>query len=364
MTDLLLPDVSEFQTGPSTPDWAGIKKQNGGAGIIRVGYGHDHLDHMFVANYTALKATKFSFTGLYHYIVAGQDITAQARAFCAWIGPPAAVAPGTVFMCDLEEGAGNQHDRAMAWLGFVDKFYGLDARPLPERSWLYSGASFAVSAGLAPIFASPRRTWVAAYSAAEPKLGHTLWQSTNGKTGRTSPRGPGAVSATRRCTTGRWPGWPPRAGRPRPRTRRAASTSPPGSSALGGRRRQARRAARRCCSITAVHSKTFGEPLARLPPPYVAVTRAEPPRAGRDLLHDRPVSWDPRLQHAQPPRRLLLGTRSAAGRFFVCPRARVTVLDAFSLGSGHAPPHPPGKPGEPEPVPVAITHRRMSPRYA
>ena len=165
------------------PDWAGIKKQNGGAGIIRVGYGHDHLDHMFVANYTALKANKFSFTGLYHYIVAGQDITAQARAFCAWIGPPAAVAPGTVFMCDLEEGAGNQHDRAMAWLGFVDKFYGLDARPLPERSWLYSGASFAVSAGLAPIFASPRRTWVAAYSAAEPKLGHTLWQSTNGKTG-------------------------------------------------------------------------------------------------------------------------------------------------------------------------------------
>ena len=183
MTDTLLPDVSEFQTGPSTPDWAGIKKQNGGAGIIRVGYGTSHLDHMFVANYTALKANKFSFTGLYHYIVAGQDITAQARAFCAWIGPPAAVAPGTVFMCDLEEGAGNQHDRAMAWLGFVDKFYGLDARPLPERSWLYSGASFAVSAGLAPIFASPRRTWVAAYSAAEPKLGHTLWQSTNGKTG-------------------------------------------------------------------------------------------------------------------------------------------------------------------------------------
>ena len=65
----------------------------------------------------------------------------------------------------------------------MDKFYGLDARPLPERSWLYSGASFAVSAGLAPIFSSPRRTWVAKYSAAEPKLGHTLWQSTNGKTG-------------------------------------------------------------------------------------------------------------------------------------------------------------------------------------
>ena len=104
---------------------------------------------MFVANYTAAEANKYSFTGLYHYIVAGQDITAQARAFCAWIGPPAAVAPGTVFMCDLEEGAGNQRGRAEAWLGFVDKFYGLDARPLPERSWLYSGASFAGPLGSA-----------------------------------------------------------------------------------------------------------------------------------------------------------------------------------------------------------------------
>ena len=183
MTDTLLPDVSEYQTGPSTPDWAGIKKQNGGAGICRVGYGHSHLDHMFVSNYTAMKHQRFSFTGLYQYIVAGQDITAQARAFCAWIGPPSAIAPGTVLIADLEEGGGDQLGRANAWLGHVDHYYGLDRQPLPARSWLYAGASFAADHGLTPIFASQRHTWVAAYSAAEPRLGHTLWQSTDGSAG-------------------------------------------------------------------------------------------------------------------------------------------------------------------------------------
>ena len=258
--------MSEFQAPSSgnAPDWAGIKKQNGGAGIIRVGYGHDHLDHMFVANYTALKANKFSFTGLYHYIVAGQDITAQARAFCAWIGPPAAVAPGTVFMCDLEEGAGNQRGRAEAWLGFVDKFYGLDARPLPERSWLYSGASFAVSAGLGPVFSSPRRTWVAKYSAAEPKLGHTLWQSTNGQVGSHIT----AWAGCGKCDTSVYhgplaglaaTGWKAPAAHPQgfhgeyvtagqlPLAGVAAKLGVPASTLL---------------RMTAVHYKTFGDPLA------------------------------------------------------------------------------------------------------
>ncbi len=181
---MLLPDVSEFQTGPSAPDWAGIKKQNGGAGICRVGYGTGHLDHMFVSNYTAMKKNKFSFTGLYHYIVAGQDMAAQARQFCAWVGPPSAIAPGTVFMCDLEEGGPPQLGRANTWLTLVDKFYNLDTQPLNMRSWLYSGQSFAVDTGLSPIFNSARRTWVASYKATEAGLlPHTLWQSTNGKLG-------------------------------------------------------------------------------------------------------------------------------------------------------------------------------------
>lgn len=183
---VLLPDVSEFQTAASgnAPNWAGIKKQNGGAGICRVGYGTAHLDHMFVSNYTALKTNKFPFIGLYHYLVATQDAAAQARQFCSWVGPPSAIAPGTVFMCDLEEGGGNQSGRAESWLSIVDKFYNLDTQPLNMRSWLYSGQSFAVNQGLAPIFHSARHTWIAAYQSSEAGLlPHTLWQSTNGKVG-------------------------------------------------------------------------------------------------------------------------------------------------------------------------------------
>jgi hypothetical protein len=178
---VLLPDVSEFQAGLTAPDWAGIKKQNGGAGICRVGYGSHHLDNMFVSNYTALKVNKYSFIGLYHYLVGSQDATAQATQFCNWVGPRSAIAPGTVFICDLEEGSGNQAGRADAWLTHVDAFYGLDTQPLNVRSWLYSGQNFAVATGLTPIFNSARRTWVAAYQSSElGLLPHTLWQSTDG----------------------------------------------------------------------------------------------------------------------------------------------------------------------------------------
>lgn len=188
---ILLPDVSEFQTGGSAPDWAGIKTKNGGAGIIRVGYGATHLDHMFVANYTAMKDSKYQFIGLYHYLVAGQDPAAQAAQFCKWVGPKTAVAPGTVFMLDLEEGNGDQSGRANTWLSHVDQFYGLDSQPLNKRSWLYSYTSFVASHNLAAIFASQRHTWVAAYQNSPPVIGHTLWQSTDGKSGANITNWPG-----------------------------------------------------------------------------------------------------------------------------------------------------------------------------
>ena len=61
-----LPDVSEFQSpaGGNAPNWAGIKSQNGGAGIIRVGYGNAHRDAMLVPNRVAIKSLKFGFCGL------------------------------------------------------------------------------------------------------------------------------------------------------------------------------------------------------------------------------------------------------------------------------------------------------------
>jgi hypothetical protein len=190
-----MPDVSEFQTASSgsAPNWAGIKAQNGGAAIIRVGYGITHLDGMFVSNYTALKQQNFAFKGLYHYLRADQDALTQAGAFCNWVGPRSALAPGSIPMLDLEEGGGNQFNRALTWLNFVDHFYGLDQLPLDKRSWLYSGQFFAVNAGLSPIFNSARHTWIAAYQSSEAGLlPHTLWQSTNGQVGANKTNWSGA----------------------------------------------------------------------------------------------------------------------------------------------------------------------------
>jgi len=188
---ILLPDVSEFQTGASAPDWAGIKAKNGGAGIIRVGYGNAHLDHMFVSNYTAMKNHEYKFMGLYQYLRKDQDPVSQAEAFCKWIGPKSAVAPGTVFILDLEEGDGNQAARAQSWLNSVDTFYGLNGQTMDKRSWLYSYTSFVTAHGLTSIFSSQRHTWIAAYQNSPPIIGHTLWQSTDGKSGANITNWPG-----------------------------------------------------------------------------------------------------------------------------------------------------------------------------
>src|SRR5437660_4052599 len=60
-----LPDVSEFQSPASgnAPNWAGIKSQNGGAAIIRVGYGNAHRDGMLGSNRATITSLKFGFCG-------------------------------------------------------------------------------------------------------------------------------------------------------------------------------------------------------------------------------------------------------------------------------------------------------------
>ncbi len=179
-----LPDVSEFQSpaNGNAPHWAGIKSQNGGAAIIRVGYGNAHRDGMLVSNRATIKSLEFGFRGLYQYLRAGQDVRSQANAFINWIGPH--LNEGEIPILDLEEGSGDQSGRANQWFDIIDHAYDLTSLPLGQRSWLYSGQNFAVSAGLAPIFNSARRSWVAAYQSSEAGLlPHTLWQSTNGQVG-------------------------------------------------------------------------------------------------------------------------------------------------------------------------------------
>jgi|SRR5215475_5292159 len=174
---MLLPDISEWQNGA---DIAGIRKQTP-AIILRAGYGYGHLDYMFNVWRPKVKAAGFRFTGLYHYVRASQDITMQAKTFCAWVG---ALNTGEIPILDLEEGGGDQSGRANAWLSYVDKFYGLDKLPLSQRSWLYSYPYFIRDTGLNPIFESDRHTWLAAYSSTEPATPfHTLWQCNDGVTG-------------------------------------------------------------------------------------------------------------------------------------------------------------------------------------
>jgi len=180
---LLLPDFSENQSSGApdwipTPDFAGVMRQNGGAAIIRVSYGIDHLDHCFTRNRQAAQHHGYAFLGLYQYILPG-DIAAQARAFCQWVGD---LAPNEIPIADIEEGSGDQSGRAETWFGIVDSALGLSPQPLPKRSWLYSGEYFLTSQ-LDQVCTSGRSIWVAAYRDAEPTLGHILWQPTDGKQG-------------------------------------------------------------------------------------------------------------------------------------------------------------------------------------
>jgi glycosyl hydrolase family 25 len=137
---------------------------------------------MLVSNRAKIRPLGFGFCGLYQYLRADQDVTSQASAFINWIGPD--LNPGEIPILDLEEGSGDQSSRATQWFGIIDDTYHLASLPLSQRSWLYSGQDFAVSAGLTPIYDSARRTWIAAYADSDTGLlPHTLWQSTNGQVG-------------------------------------------------------------------------------------------------------------------------------------------------------------------------------------
>jgi GH25 family lysozyme M1 (1,4-beta-N-acetylmuramidase) len=169
---LNLPDVSEFQ--PNV-DWAAVAQHNGGAAIIRAMYGAGHVDGAWYGGARRSDAHKAGIhvLGIYQYLVAGEDAVAQAEAFVRLVGK---LEPGEFAALDLEEGAGDQLQRANAWLDYVDHHL---TYPGYRGSWLYSGASFFESAGLMPIADSKRHTWVAAYESAPPAVPHTLWQNSS-----------------------------------------------------------------------------------------------------------------------------------------------------------------------------------------
>lgn len=175
MATLLIPDVSEWQ---ADVDFAALKRQNGGAVILRAAYGASHPDLKFAAWRTRAHNAGLRAVGIYQYIVASQDITTQAKAFVSLVGKRNA---GEWFIADIEEGGGNQAGRAKTWISYVQQHLG-------GVCWVYSGESFSGSHGLR----SAAPLWIAAYRSTEPTAKHVLWQCTNGKDGAHVTSWPGA----------------------------------------------------------------------------------------------------------------------------------------------------------------------------
>lgn len=178
MTQLLLPDFSEFQANASMP---GVKKQNGGAVILRAHNG-SREDYSFTAHRRAAQAAGFAFIGIYQYVAPAGSPVSQARALAAVIGK---LAPNEIPVLDIEDPgfAGNLADWSNGWSTTVDSVLGIAGRPIQERSWVYSYPDFIQRHGLAPVFASYRRSWVASYGANPPSIGHSLWQCYGGGIG-------------------------------------------------------------------------------------------------------------------------------------------------------------------------------------
>ncbi len=158
----LLADISEFQPDVSDAVYLAWSK----AIIIRAAYGAAHDDRAWRGGQRRdmLHSGGVRFLGIYQYVVAGQDVAAQAREFCRLIGRPRA---GEYYIADIEEGAGSLRHTWNTWTAVVTGTLG--AVPCGN----YSGRIFARDHGLAPV------DWIASYGTAEPPEQHLLWQFTD-----------------------------------------------------------------------------------------------------------------------------------------------------------------------------------------
>jgi len=157
---VLMADISEFQ--PDLADATYLRWSQ--AIVIRALYG-TRVDKAWFggARRDALHAGGARFVGIYAYIRADQDITAQAKALINLLGR---LRPGEKLIADIEEGDGSQQARWVTWAKTVNAALG--APP-----WDYSGLNYAAAHGLQPV------TWVAAYGTREPGPPHQLWQFTD-----------------------------------------------------------------------------------------------------------------------------------------------------------------------------------------
>jgi hypothetical protein len=153
MPDLLLPDVSEFQT----VDFGVFS----GPIIVRA-HNSNRADNHWPQH--AAGASKQPWWAVYQYLTAGADPAAAAHALLATIG---SYRPNATIL-DLEEGSGDQQARQHAWLSVMAGD--------PAVDWTYSGDYFARAHNLDNV------EWVAAYQSREPTTAHNLWQFSDAHT--------------------------------------------------------------------------------------------------------------------------------------------------------------------------------------
>ena len=122
-----------------------------------------------------LRSKPFVALGWYQYLVASRDPAAQAREFIATVG---SLRPNEFPILDLEEGSGDQTQRAETWFKVVDAWARFQAS-------LYSGKSFIDNQLGGPGRWGQRPLWIADYPssytanpALEPKRAD-WWQYTN-----------------------------------------------------------------------------------------------------------------------------------------------------------------------------------------
>lgn len=165
MSDLLIPDVSEFQ---GVINWPNFGAQ---AVIVRVNYGNVKVDGEADRNIDGARS-KCEVRGWYTYLTAGEDPVAQADVLVRVINAHGGLKPNEFVVCDDEEGSGDQSSRVTAFLNEVDaQFKASDAIDV----W-YSGLNFSVAHNLD---AAKGHRWIAAYGQSEPTAPHDLWQFTD-----------------------------------------------------------------------------------------------------------------------------------------------------------------------------------------
>lgn len=180
MATLLIPDLNEFHPG----NMHGIQAMNGGAAVLRISDGLQHLDRTTPSRREQAAQLGYRWLGLYQFLRPDQDVLRQADMFCQVVGK---LGSHEIPILDLELSlGGNEGVRALSWIDRVSTRLG-------RLPWLYSYVSFVNEHSLAGIFNGSRiHTWIAAYSTAEPSLGHTLWQCTDGVNGPHRTNWPGA----------------------------------------------------------------------------------------------------------------------------------------------------------------------------